>query len=204
MNKYQLYAVFGMLAPIISVVFIALLGWLRPDYSHINNMISELAAKGSPNMHIGIFTMVFTGILLLLFVKGLYLKIPKNKYTKGLVAAIAFFGILACMGSAVFPCELHGQEFDCPTKIHEIINGLALGALSLAPIMFIVGTKNAQAWKSLHKISYYIQIISLIALSLFIINPEEIIGLLQRIYLGIHFLWIELLAIRFYTIFKKT
>lgn len=204
MKKSKIYAISGILAPINSLVFIALLGYLIPGYNHISNMISELAAKGSQYAFLGNLSLIMTGILLLVFAKGLYLKLPKNNNTKIFIALISFFAVFACLGSATFPCEIENNGLNCPTKTHEIINGLALGALSLAPIMFMIGTKNASKWKSLYSISCFVQILGLIALSLFILQPQDLIGLLQRVCLGIYFLWIEILAIKLYLLAKRS
>ena len=203
MKRYRLYAIGGMIAPIIGLITIALLGWLIEGYSHKSDMISKIIAKGSQYALPGTFIIILTGILLLLFVKGLYMKLPKNNYTKVFVALISFFAIFACIGSAAFPCEISdNKSLNCPTKTHEIINGLALGALSLSPIMFILATKGSAPWKNLKSITYAAQILGLIFLALFIIYPDELTGLFQRITLGIYFIWFETLAIRLYNIAK--
>ena len=79
-EKHQkILAICGIIAPIIFAIIVIIAGFLRPDYSHLTDFVSELGAVGAPNAIIQRINFVLLGILIVAFTFGLHRGIGEGK-----------------------------------------------------------------------------------------------------------------------------
>jgi hypothetical membrane protein len=92
-NIQNLFAIFGIIGPILITILMIILGFFQQDYNHIQDYISELGAIGAPNAIImNYFGFTFLGLSIILFALSYYTKL--NLEIKHIIPFIGFILIL--------------------------------------------------------------------------------------------------------------
>lgn len=198
MNKQQLFAIIGIAALVIDVISIIIIGALTPEYNHVRGLISELAPLSFELAVITTSIMIFTGLLLIVFAVGLYRALPKNAYTSVAVALLIFFAVFGCIGTAVFPCDPGCSGLSELTKLHYLSVSLGFALLLLSPGFMYIGIRGDETWEPLEPINLTTLFLGIITILLFLSNIQPIIGLLQKIFLAVYYVWIGAMAIELY------
>ena len=202
-----LFAVCGMVAPILFVLALAVFGFLREGYSHVLDAITDLQEVGSPNM-VGVnATFILMGLLVLAFSVGLYRGAGPGGWVK--VGSLLVFVIaLGHVAGSVFP-----DDYSCPSPGCNswAANGHTVGGLMevltipIAVLAFSRGLGPDTAWRRYRTYSLVTGIVALALLALFFASAEDDTSLLgrwggaiQRLYFASWFLWIELMAIKLF------
>jgi hypothetical protein len=171
-------------------------GFLFPNYSHIQQLISESYATGTSNgFQLRVFGYLPSGLFLALFSFLAIRVLPKSKLsTIGFLGLGLFYGITTIIVS-IFPCdEGCNPEFINPS-ISQIIHTIS-GALTylIVPTCLILIGIAAKRWKNgntISKLSVFCGLLAIVFVMLLITNPSSnYSGLYQRIVEGSILFWI--------------
>jgi hypothetical membrane protein len=104
-TRIRLAALCGMAAPLTFFGTVLLLGFLRPDSSHVTRLMSELGVAGAPYaMVMNLTGLALTGILLIIYATGAHATLGKYRGGTPGSLLVAIMG-LAFMGTAIFSCD---------------------------------------------------------------------------------------------------
>src|SRR5713101_6969529 len=93
-NSQKLFALSGIIAPLLFGGLLFVEGLLRPGYSHVTQAISELGQVGTPYAVIQDANFVLTGLLILLFVVGLRRRISQGRASKVGIGLLFVFPVV--------------------------------------------------------------------------------------------------------------
>jgi hypothetical membrane protein len=131
MNIYQIFAIFGMISPIIYTAMWIIGGRIQSDYSHIRDDISSLYAIGAPNKKLMQSFIIISSILLLVFFIGLNDGITDGGGSivgPNLLLLSSIFGVLVAI---FFPLDSNGQIVTWKGKMHLTLV-VGMGLLTIA------------------------------------------------------------------------
>lgn len=187
---------FGILGVLFFVITTLVGGFLFPNYSHIQQLISESYATGTVNgFYLRAFGYFPSGLFLTLFSFLAIRVLPKSKLTTiGFLGLGIFYGIATIIVS-IFPCdEGCNPEFINPSVsqiIHNISGGLTY---MIVPICLVLIGINAKHWKNgnlISKLSIFCGILAIVFIIVLINNPNgNYIGLYQRIVESAILFWV--------------
>jgi hypothetical membrane protein len=182
----------GVIAPLLFTVSMAVLGAIRPGYSHVTRATSELGALGTPAMLAwNILGFGLPGLLLTIFgwQLGLHGRAPSfiDRATALLLASLGASLLL----SGLLPADLANLR-SLPSQLH--IAASLIGLLWI-PGVFIWAVRQFGRWRSASMISALAGLLFIAAMVL-----DDLVqgGLAQRIRFGIVLgwaLWIGLLLL---------
>ncbi len=196
MKWHKYFALCGICAPIFFTILILILGLTAPEYNYTSQFISELGEQGSDFENIISISLIIYGIFIFFFGIGLFKKMKNKKIAWTVPVLISLFALFAVIGSGFFPCDQACELSNSTGKTHKILNVIGFTALTFVPIATFISIRKDPNWKKLKFFSLIIQITGLAAFIIFIIEIEPFVGLLQRLHLGIYYIWIEVMAIR--------
>jgi hypothetical membrane protein len=208
MKKYKLFAIAGILAPIIYFCMIVILGALEPNYSHLTKMMSLLGGVQGIRgwlFNIGIAT---TGMLVALFAIGLHQSINDKKRSK-VGPVLLILGGLGLILAGIFHCDLNCNnvvvEKDFIGLIHILTSFIAGTCLSIAPFFIFGRFGKSSNWKNYATYTLVTGIIANIPGIIFWVTLAttrlpEIEGLLQRLGIVFIFIWIEVIALKMHNL----
>jgi hypothetical membrane protein len=135
----------GILAPIVYVAAVALGGFLRPDYNHVSQFISDLIASGAPNKRplewiFGLYNVLCIGFGLGIFLPA-WAALENPRRMIGLVGATILvlegvFGVVTLF----FPEDPAGAQMTSTGTMHIVLAGLCslatMGSMLLLGLWF--------------------------------------------------------------------
>jgi len=188
----------GISAPFLMLTLWAIASLLRPGYDQLTQYGSELAT--GQNSIVMNANFVITGSLIIVFSFGLFTNIHAG--TRPAIGSILLgvFG-LGEVVTAAFPCDpgcplLTSQSLS--QSIHSVIAVITFGSIALAPLLISLGLKRDSRWE---RYQLYSRATGLASVGLFllfsvaILSSFQYVGFLQRLFLTVPFIWIEILAI---------
>ncbi len=216
-RKMILFSLCGIAAPIVYTLVVIVAGMLYPGYSHTRQAISELAAVNSPVAVVQEVNSFVLGVLLIAFAWALHTGINGGKESVCGPTLIGFLGI-AAIAWTFLPCD-PGCEF--VSVVGSLHNTIAMcGFLSALMGIFIVSRTLAADpnWGRTYRLySVLTAAVALIALVLWVTFGSPVPpgaprlatrvptanGTLQRVFAAIVLLWIEVMAIRLFSVFRR-
>jgi hypothetical membrane protein len=201
MKNKKLFAISGILAPILFFGIVIILGLLEPGYNHATRMMSVLGGVGGIrglifNLGIGLI-----GVLIILFAFGLHKNINNGKGSKigPILLAIGGFGLLF---SGIFHCDL-----DCANVMvdrnfigimHILFSFIAGMCLSISPLFIFARFRKDDYWKRYAVPTLMTGILAnipgiILWITIFTSITLEMDGILQR--LGIVFIFIWMMVV---------
>ena len=204
-SPVALLALCGVAAPIVFGVVLAVAGIAYDGYSHVTQAVSELGGGGAQYPLIQNASFFVLGLLLVAFAFGLQRGIGDGGGSKVGPALVGAFGVSAGIGNAFFPCD-PGCEFETLTGTMHNLTGLGGFIAGVAAIFLISRRLGGDAsWRSFQRFSRLTGVAALVSLLLWIgvakaAEIDAVNGLLQRLYIGVWFLWIEVMALRLFWI----
>ena len=176
----------------------AIASFLRPGYNQLVQKGSELGT--GPNSIVMNLNFGITGVLIMIFAVGLIGRIQDGNWS-----TIGFLLLLVCgVGESItgaFPCDL-----GCPAAAGSFSQNVHLGiavvffeSIAITPLILGIGLKRDQFWKPYRTYSIFSGLAAIalfVAFSIALLSNFLYVGLLQRLFLAVPFLWIELMAIR--------
>jgi len=206
MNTLRVLAVCGIIAPVLFTGLVVIVSYLRPGYNHMSQAISELGEVGAPNAIVQDVNFVLVGLLIIAFSFGLHRGIGEGRGSKVGPALIIIFGAVASVGGGLFRCD-PGCVFESFVGVmHNLLGLTGFVAMILGTIIISRRLKKDSLWQSYSSYSIITGILAIIFLILFIMASNvfpEWRGLFQRLFVGVIFLWIEIMAIRLLLITNK-
>jgi hypothetical membrane protein len=187
----------GLAAPIVFAAFAAVESALRPGYSQMADVISDLGV--GPYWYLQTLNFFLTGMLIVAFAFGLRFALGRSGRAARTAPRLVGAAGVALFLAGVFPESLDkplsdGGTFTLYPSLGHVLVSLA-AFLCLIAAAFCVGwaqRKDARygrfGWFSL--VFGFLSILTLQLMSL----PQDVSGLGQRIFLGTVFLWMMVLA----------
>jgi hypothetical membrane protein len=200
-NRIQRFlAICGIITPIIFTILLIIAGLLRSDYSHLTGYVSDLGGIGAPNAFIQRTNFILTGTLIIAFTYGLHQGILKGKYSIIGPLLVSIFGLSAIV-SGIFSTDLI-QRGSLSDTVHSIASGIGSLVAIAGFFIFAERLKKDPMWKSYSTISIMIAVAAILVsvIGIGTLNALGMPGLGQRLFMGVLFLWIEVMAIRLYQI----
>ena len=197
-----LSAVAGLIGPIFFAIIVIVLGYLWTGYNPLTQAISELGATNAPNVSIQALNFAILGILTVIFAVGLTLQNRRFRSTSVLVGVYGFGTLLV----GVLPCDP-----GCLTTgtsmvqiAHDLDALISFILLAVAPLLFWRSGKTLLLWSKTAVWSLRVALGSVPLLIAYLIievsSLSPYTGLLQRIFLGLLFAWVIMVAVRLFQV----
>ncbi|MBI4014945.1 MAG: DUF998 domain-containing protein [Candidatus Aenigmarchaeota archaeon] len=209
-QKIKFLLLSGLFGPAIFALVVLLSGSMYPGYDHMNHVISDLGATGSPvQLFMNVFGFMLLGIFIIAFSAGVY-GIRKGAFGK-LASVLFALGGLAMFLIGVFPsdapCE-EGPRF-CPpsTSTAELHNAATYSTfvfLFPAFILLVADTRNEKYMRYYFAVAGILGIIiAYSAYAWFTASTGVLLGMKQRITIAAFFLLLMYTALKLYRLDKK-
>ncbi len=199
-------ALSGIIAPLLMLSLWTIASLMRPGYDQLTQYGSELGT--GDNSIIMNANFLITGLLIMSFSLGLLTNIRTAFWSRAGSIFVGLFGI-GEIATAAFPCD-PGCPLTNPQslyqQVHNGIAAVAFTAIAVAPLLVSVRLKRDKSWRSYQAYSLGTGLAALglfIAFSIAALYTLLYVGLLQRLFLAIPFLWIELMAIHLLAVSKR-
>jgi Protein of unknown function (DUF998) len=192
----------GVAGPVVFALVTVLSAALRPGYSHVTNMISELGATGTPYAVLMNYAgFVPAGLMLAAFGAALARALsPQRLGLAGAVlvtlfgAGVASSGLISCDPG----CPQSGGSFE--NLVHDRIAPIAFMSLIVGAAALGFHFRRLPAWRHLAAYSLLTSGIALLCLVALAHSLESrlLTGLWQRLMLGSLFLWCAVIGLAAY------
>ena len=207
-NVLRMLSLCGIIGPILFALGWIIAGLLTPDYSHIKQHGSALGAQGAtyaPIMNTGF---IVFGLLTIAFSAGLFRSLGQGKAGKVGTVLLAVGGI-GIAASGIFRCDpgcSGGESFS--GQMHYLLFFTLIGII-FAIFFFSWALPKDRVWRRYRAYSLFSGIAALLFfVLLFIISDpregssglQQWTGAIQRMFVGVWVLWIEVMAIRLFQI----
>jgi hypothetical membrane protein len=203
-NLVRALALGGVVGPALYSVIIIVCGALRPNYSHVTQLVSELGARGTA--HAGLLNLagaIPAGILMAGFAAATARMVSSSRRATLAGWLIMFYGV-GMMVIGIFPCD-PGCPLPGPlsTPAGTIHSGVALAAFvaAIAGIgLWAWEFQRLPAFRDLSGFSVVAGGAALLFLITFVLSlpSRAMIGVWQRLLLGTLFFWCVVVALRLF------
>jgi hypothetical protein len=200
MVKYQkIYAICGMLSPIVFTMLWILGGILQPEYNHIRDDVSSLLALGAPNKLLFDIMNLINYSLMTVFLIGFIFVI--KELNGSIVGPVLLFisTILGFVVTLFFPLN-YGGEPTGTTGIGHLILVMLMGFIALGGMIALWrGLRNVNGWKGYDLYSLITVVLTLIfTVFLLIATGTEVMGLAERFVILVNGQYTFVLALKTY------
>ncbi len=201
-RKFSAYSILGSILLYIGSIIIS--GFLKPEYSHLRDAISELGETGYSYAYILNYSLVVTGFFVVFFAYALHISIKQEKYSIIPFISLLYFG-LSLVAGGLFPCDkgcINPVTFSGYVHIYSGTPNLILNPL--AYYLFAKRMENDTRWKikaSISKRAAFILI--LLYLLSFLFPIINLAGLGQRLTVVPIILWLYVMAVHLLRILKE-
>ena len=190
----------GLIAPVLFVFRTILRGAIRPDYSQISDMVSELFSPGSANKLLLDTPHPIYALLLILFGIGLLQLHRRREQSRmvGMIGASLFIamGILSVTTATIFPQDARGSPPAFPGELRKILQGVISLVSILSMLLMGIWSQRAEVFPRFRTYSLIIIGVILVSEGFFIANMgSSIIGLAERISILVGCQWTIVLAL---------
>jgi hypothetical protein len=198
--KYQkIFALCGIIAPIIFNMIWILGGILQPGYSHIRDDVSSLLALGAPNKLLFDIMNIINVCLTIIFLIGLTLVMKENSVSIIGPILLLISSFLNLTVALFFPLN-YGGEPTGVTGISHLVIVMLTGFINLgAMVVLWRKLRNVEGWNGYDIYSLVTFICTLIVtIFLVIAAGSEIMGLVERLVIIANNQYFVILAIKIY------
>ncbi len=197
----RLLAVCGVIAPIAWVVGATVAGLFHPGYNHVAQQLSELGAVGAPYAAVWNAAVASFGLLMVGFAFGLHRGISGSRGSMVGPALVAVSGFAWASQGLFFSCDPGCIPVSFTGVMHGTVGLVGLSGLFFANIVLWRTLKKDSRWQQYSSYSLLTAVVTFalflgVNLSFSTLAALGIVGLVQRVLLGIPILWIEVMAIR--------
>ncbi len=202
MKNKKLFAIFGIIAPILFFGIVIILGSLEPGYNHATRMMSVLGGVGGMrgllfNLGIGLI-----GALIIVFAFGLHKNINNGQGSKigPVLLAIGGFGLVL---SGVFHCDLNCDNVMVNRNfigiMHMLSAFIAGLCLSISPLFVFARLRKDDYWKKYAIPTLMTGILAnipgiILWITIFTSLTLEMDGILQRLGIVFVLIWMEVVS----------
>jgi sulfite exporter TauE/SafE len=200
-TKLKIFALCGVLAPIIYVLALAVGNILDPSYSQVGKTVSELSQQGAPNRDLLNAIFIVYNILLIPFGVGMYYGLKKGWARNVILAALVVAGVLGVAWTLFFPLDVGGKSESLTGQLHLIVGGLVVPLIFALELSFWRSARKNSRWQDYNKFSLAIFAVTLVfGLTTVAFVNSDYRGLLERITTGSFLLWMEVIALKLYSL----
>lgn len=195
----KVLALGGIAGPILFTVIVIIGAYLRPDYEHLHNFISELGATNTTNralMNFGGF--ILSGLLFCCFAISLLMITPKRFIAKFGAFLILIFGIGMTL-AGIFSCDSGcPQVGSMESIVHDRVSAVTFFSAIIGTVLLGISFRKSSIFKSISLYTILSGILSAVLLIIMINSFETKVftGLWQRLLLLSIFLWTLSVAFR--------
>ena len=200
-RRQMIFALCGILAPIIFWLMVIVESLIRPGYSPVHNFVSDLGV-GSLAILQNINFMIF-GLLTIFLGLGLNgsLLNPRRRSLKIGIWLVIIFGILIIL-AGVFP-ENYGSG-----ALHQSVSAFAFLSIIAAQLLVWKGLKGGDfaiwgKYRTYSLVSGLLSIIFLILLQVAISDFPAYQGLAQRLFLAVPWIWVGVTGLVLYSMIRN-
>lgn len=191
-NKQRLFALCGIIAPILFTLLVAVASLLTPGYSQAHNFISDLGV--GPYAIIQNANFVIFGLLSIGFAFGLRggLPAPQGRALKAGAWFVVIFGFAMMLAGIFSEDYLSGIP-------HQQVSSLAFLAIIAAQLLIWHGLRreDAAVWGGYRTYSLICGLLSLVLV--WFSSSTDYPGVAQRIFIAIPWIWIEVTGLKLYS-----
>jgi len=196
-KNQKLYAICGMLGPIVFNLIWIIAGFIQPGYDHIRNDVSSLMALGAPNKVLFDSMNIASFILEIIFFIGLIMAIKELNGSLAGPTILLAGKILGILVPIFFPLNYGGLPTGFTGMAHLIIvmitGFIALGGM----VVMWRGLKKIDDWKVYSLYSLITFILTLVfTMWLVFVAGSEIMGLVERFVIIINGQYTFVLALK--------
>ena len=198
--KQRVLILAGVMGPIIYILNVMLGGIITPNYSHIENAVSELTQRGAPNIVVLSALFILSAVLILLF--GIAIMIRFNNQNRRLYyggVLIVVYGIFAALLASVFPQDPLGGESTFPGTMHLVVAGLTafviMGGILLSGLGMDKQTGQWRRFKLYSVITVILVFVFGAPTPILIMKEIELLGLFERITQLAYLQWFVVYAV---------
>lgn len=195
-NRWYYFS--GLLAPIWLLIGVTVVANLYPEYSHYQQAMSELGAKGSPtHMQSPLINNYPLGVLFIIFGIGLIKTFPSSIAARLSGVLVIVHGVSSFF-TGFFSCDI-GCALDSPSteqNIHNMSGLLLFFSLLFANLIWVFISKRYLAikWFGWFSLMCFLIAIALLPLMVEAVESGEGFGLYQRLNYGTQALWVFVLS----------
>ena len=195
-----LSAAAGIIGPILFAIIVIPLGYLWTGYNPLTQTISELGATNAPNMGLQALNFAILGILTIVFAIGLT---TYNGLFRSTTVLVGMYG-LGTLLVAFLPCD-PGCSFRGSSVVqvaHSLDALISFIGLAIAPLLFWRSSRTVPSWTRTSVWSLRVAMASIPLLVAYLVitvlSLSPYTGLFQRIFFGLLFAWMTMIAIRLF------
>jgi len=197
---FRLLLLAGIVGPLLFAATVLVAGTLRPDYSHVNQFMSELAEAGGQFAWLmKYFGFMLPAVFILIFVLAFRSRFSGTALSSIGTSLLVVFAVSMFL-AGVFPCDV-GCSPPEPTsdqKLHDLFSILAFPSFTAGVFFWGVSLFRNTSWRRFGIYTLVTAILSFVLLVVMIQSEasREGTGTYQRLYLGVLFLWLIMLSAR--------
>lgn len=197
----KVLALGGIAGPILFTTIAIIGAYLRPDYEHLHNFISELGATNTNNevlMNYGGF--ILSGFLFCCFSISLLLIVPKGLIAKFGAYLILIFGMGMTL-AGIFSCDAGCPQIgSLESTIHDRVSAVTFFSAIIGIVLLGISFRKSSILKAISLYTILSGLLSAILLAVMINSFETRVftGLWQRLLLLSIFIWTAIVAYRIY------
>ncbi|OGF44709.1 MAG: hypothetical protein A2231_05135, partial [Candidatus Firestonebacteria bacterium RIFOXYA2_FULL_40_8] len=191
------YAVAGILAPLVYTGFVLAGGFLRPDYAPLSHTISTLVQTDAPNKVILRAGFIFSNICLMLFGYGLF-SISRNirkKYRSWSGLALIGAGITGIL-IIIFPKDPENIRMTLTGFTHHFFIAILAVFVIVSTLFFEFGENHNKKLRNYSKISLYFMLGFALVTVVAGLTGYYYAGLFERISIAAYLQWVLVIAIK--------
>ena len=196
MKWQRFYALCGIIAPLLFTIMVIIESLLRPGYSQIYSTVSDLGLGHLAILQI--INFIIFGLLSISFTIG-FSKYLKTRSGKAVVGLLIVFSLAIISAGVAF---LFSGIYPYFTVIiaHSIASIIGFATIIIAQLLIWKALKESDhnIWGNYRIYSLISGILTLILLLYNVIGPYP--GLLERLFIAVWMIWIEVTAIKLYTL----
>lgn len=198
-KNQKVYAICGLLGPVVFNLIWIIAGFIQPGYNHIQNDVSSLMALGAPNKFLFDTMNIISFILEIIFLIGLILVLKELKGSIIGPSILLSGKILGILVPFFFPLNYGGFPTSFTGMMHLIIV-MITGFIALAGMIAMWrGLRNVEEWKGYENYSLITFILTIIfTIWLIFATGTEIMGLAERFVIIINGQYTFVLALKAY------
>ncbi|MBI2852921.1 MAG: DUF998 domain-containing protein [Chloroflexi bacterium] len=198
-NTLKALALCGIIAPILFTILVVIAGLFYQGYNHATYAISELGGVTARYPLIQNANFFILGILVMAFSVGLHRGIGGQGSKLGTVL-FAIFGLITAFAQPFLPLDPGGEFVTLTGTLHNVTG---LGSFLFAVVGIFVTSRRLRhdpGWQSYRKFSIVSSMVALVSLVAWIgiakgAEIGAVNGVLQRVFVGVILLWIEVMAL---------
>jgi hypothetical membrane protein len=187
----------GVVAPVLSVIVAAGVGYLHPGYDSAEQRLSELGASGAPYAVVfNVAGLMASGVLVVVLSLGLQHEFIGNRLarTGGILLSVSGASLFM---TGIFPCDVGFVEASASGILHGVFAAIGTLAIIGAALAMWYGLRGDPLWGHY---SWFSLSVALMAVALYVTHQfssqTDWNGAVQRMLVLVLLVWLEVMSVR--------